>query len=207
MKRMRTGKDKDRRPKLFPGMSVEDYKSYYWMKVDLAKFARQLGIPTHGYKPELSSRIERRLRGLPDSTAPRGKQAKGPRDSDRPLTRGTRVVNYKSDEKTRGFFESQIGPHFHFTYDLNRYRLARKGLTYGDLVDQWLAERERRQSGDYQAPISEHGKYNRFIRDFFGDEKNHGKSLSDAAAAWNAIKNNRGDPRYNPRVARRSKGQ
>ena len=207
MRGKRARKDEDGRPSLHPGMSAEDYKSYYWMTDDLTKFARQLGLPTHGYKPELSARIERRLRGLPDLTHRRGKQAKGPRDSDRPLTRDTRVVNYKSDEKTREFFKSQIGPAFHFTYHLNQYRLARKNLTYGDLVDEWLAERERRQKGDYQAPIAEHGKYNRFIRDFFGDENNQAKSLSDAAAAWNAIKSNRGDPRYNPRAARRRNSQ
>jgi hypothetical protein len=184
-------------------MSVVDYKSYYWMKDDLTRFARQLGLPTHGYKPELSARIERRLRGLPDLTQPLRKQAKGPRDSDRLLARDTRVVNYKSDQKTRDFFKSQIGPGFHFTYHLNQYRLARRNLTYGDLIGEWLAERERRQKEDYQAPLAEHGKYNRFIRDFFGDEKNQGKSLSDAAVAWNAIKNNRGDPRYKPRAARR----
>ena len=101
MKGKRTGKDKDARPRLHPGMSVVDYKSYYWMKDDLTRFARQLGLPTHGYKPELSARIEWRLRGLADLTHPQGKQAKGPRDSDRPLARDTRVVHYKSDEKTR----------------------------------------------------------------------------------------------------------
>lgn len=181
-------------------MNIDDFRSYYWMKADLVSFARQLGLPTHGYKPELNARIERRLRGLPDSADPPEQPARGPRDSDRPLRRDTPVVNYKSDQKTRAFFQSQIGPGFHFTYLLNQYRLAHKNLTYGELIDEWVAERDRRRNNDYEAPLAEHGKWNRFVRDFFADEKNHGKSLGDAAIAWNKIKKRRGNPRYQPKM-------
>lgn len=199
-------KGKTRRPKLHPKMSLSDFRDYYWMKAELAEFARQLGLPTHGYKPELSARIERRLRNLPDEPETRRAQPKMARDSAMPLRRDTPVVNYKNDDKTRAFFESQIGPDFHFTYHLNQYRLAHEGLTYGDLVDEWVAERERRQRDDYVPPIAEHGKYNRFIRDFFNDERNKGKSMRDAATAWNAIKKGRGDHSYSPRDKRKRKG-
>ena len=37
------------------------------------------------------------------------------------LRPATPVVNYKSDERTRRFFKRHIGPHFPFTYHLNRY--------------------------------------------------------------------------------------
>lgn len=187
------------KPILHPGMSVAEYRAYYWMKADLVRFARQLSLPTHGYKPELSSRIEQRLQRMPESPEPQRKQAKGPRDSDKPLRRHTLVVNYRSDAKTRAFFESQIGPDFHFTYYLNQYRLAHDNLTYGDLVEVWVVERDRRRNRNYKPPIAEHGKYNRFIRDFFADESNQGKSLREAVASWNAVKNKRGDPRYTPR--------
>jgi hypothetical protein len=186
------------RPTLHPNMSLQEYKSYYWMAADLARFARQLGLRASGGKPELSARIERRLRGLPDPPESAATTAKGPRDSDKPLNRDTPVIHYKSDAKTRAFFEKQIGPGFHFTYHLNQYRLARRRLTYGDLIDEWIAERDRRESEGYRAPLADHGKYNRFIRDFFADSSNRKKTLADAAVAWNAIKNNRGDPRYRP---------
>src|SRR5260221_14732464 len=93
------------KPTLRPGMSVTEYRAYYWMKDDLIRFARQLGLPTHGYKPELSARIDRRLRGLSESAGPQRKQSKGPRDSDHPLRRDSPVINYKSGDKTRVFFE------------------------------------------------------------------------------------------------------
>jgi hypothetical protein len=202
MKGERGGKHRDRKPKLHPGMNVEALTSYYWMKADLIKFARQLGLPTDGSKPELSARIEQRLRGLPDLPKAQPKHARGPRDSDKPLRRDTLIGNYTSDEKTRAFFKSQIGPGFHFTYHLNQYRLSHKNLSYGDLVDEWVAERERRRDSSYQPPIAEQGKYNRFVRDFFADEENQARSLRDAAAAWNAIKDRRGDHRYQPRDKR-----
>jgi hypothetical protein len=174
------------------------------MKADLVRFARQLGLPTRGHKPELVAQIERRLQGLPALTESGPEPSKSNRDSDRPLRRDTPVVRYLSDAKTRAFFESQIGPGFHFTYRLNQYRLTHRTLTYGDLVDEWIAERDRRRNSSYQAEIAQHGKYNRFIRDYFADERNRGKSLRDAAAAWNEIKTRKGDPRYLPRGRRTS---
>ena len=187
---------KGTKPKLEPGMSVADFADYYWLKDELTRFSRKLGLATHGYKPELSARIERRLRSLLDTPPSIPQRPKGPRDSDKRLTRDTPVRYYKSDARTRAFFKRQIGPEFHFTYHLNQFRLRTEGLTYGDLVDEWIAERDRRRSDGYQAPIAEQGKYNRFIRDFFADEANQGKSLKDAAAAWNAIKNRRRGARY-----------
>lgn len=179
-------------------MRLSVFRRYYWWKVELVDFARRLGLPTHGDKPSLTVRIERRLRGLGDlPTAPQIR-SKGTRDSEQPLRRSTHVVNYYSDDDTRAFFEAQIGPEFHFTYHLNQFRLARKDLTYGDLIDEWLAERDRRRTPGYQAKIIDHCKYNGFIRAFFADERNSGKSLRDAAAAWNAVKLGPGDHRYQP---------
>lgn len=185
------------RPDLSAEMSVEDYRDHYYLKNELTAFARKLGLATHGDKPQLSARIERRLQGLPNE---QGKKSspRGPRDSDRPLTRDTPVVHYKNDARTRAFFERETGPEFHFTYHVNQYRLNHVDLTYGDLVDAWLAERDRRNSDDYQAPIASHGKYNRFVRAFFADLANAGKTIEDVAAAWNEARRKRGDPEYRP---------
>jgi hypothetical protein len=186
------------RPPLAPGLSLADFREHYWLREELTEFCRVLGLPTDGDKPRLTTRIERHLAGLPAQPAARRERSAGPRDSDRPLARDTPVVHFKSDTATRAFFRAEIGPEFHFTYHVNQYRLKNPGLTYGDLVDEWLAERDRRASGEYVAPIASHGKYNRFVRDFFADEANRGRSLADAADAWNAIKGRRGDTRYRP---------
>lgn len=185
------------KPMLHPGMSIEDFRRYYWLKAELQAFARQLGVSNGGYKPELALRIEHRLLGKPVVADPEPASTKQ-RDSDIPLTRETPVVNFKSDAKTRAFFKSQVGPEFHFTYLMNQYRLAHKDLTYGDLIDAWIAERDKRRNPDYAPPIASHGKYNRFIRAFFADPENRGKSMKEAAAAWNIVKTTAGEQLYVP---------
>src|ERR1041385_5502945 len=113
MPRQASGTRKQSKPALRVGMSAAGYKAYYWMKADLVRFARRLGLATHGHKPELSARIERRLRGVLES-AKLPKKPNSQRDSDRALRRSTPVVHYMSDDKTRAFFKSEIGPGFHF---------------------------------------------------------------------------------------------
>lgn len=186
------------KPQLAPDLLIEDFTSHYWLMAELKDFAKRLGISTRGPKPELTARIKGKLRGLPDRSEPRRKLGKGARDSDKPLRRDTPVVNYRNDGKTRAFFEQEIGPSFHFTYYLNQFRRAHENLTYGDLVDEWLAEQERRKDSSYKPPIPAHGEYNTYIRDFFADERNAGTTLRDAVAAWNAIKDRPGDRRYRP---------
>ena len=190
------GKGTNSKPALGRGISVADFKAYYWSMADLTDFAKLLGLSSHGNKPDLSARIERRLRGLPDEQSLQQSGSTGPRDSDNTLRPETPVVNYKSDDRTRAFFKRYIGPHFQFTYHLNQYRLANANLTYADLIREWVAEYERRQNPKYRAPIASHGEYNRYVRDYFSDQRNKGKSLPDAVASWNAAKRRRGDRRY-----------
>jgi hypothetical protein len=193
-------KRKTNRPVLREHMSLSDFRNYYWMKDDLVAFARCLGVRADGYKPELVARIDSRLRGLPDAEEPNGtieaKASPAGCDSNKPLMRRTSVVNYKSDERTRAFFEKEIGSHFHFTYHLNQYRLRNRGLTYGDLIDEWIADYEQRKKPGYKAPIASHGEYNRYIRDFFADSANNGSTLSDAVVSWKKAKRQRGDRSY-----------
>ncbi len=181
-------------------MNLQEFEDHYWMKADLIDFARDLGLATHGYKPELKERIRRHLCGEDPVEAPPRPSRNAPRDSDRPLTRQTPVVNYKSDKKTRAFFKAEIGPEFHFTFHVNQYRLNNAGLTYGDLIDEWLAERERRRRKGYKAKIPAQTEYNQFVRDFLADEANKGKGMKEAAKAWNKVKPTR-NRRYSPAKA------
>jgi hypothetical protein len=175
------------RPPLQVGMPIEDFDASYWMKDELIAFARAEGLRTDGYKPQLTARIRRHLLGKPPLKEP-VRPKRGRRDSDGPLTRETPVVNFKSDQKTRDFFKAEIGPEFHFTYHMNKFRQSNTGLTYGDLIDEWLAERDRRKNKDYKPVLEKHGEYNLFVRDFFADPANNGKRMRDAAAAWNTVK-------------------
>ena len=118
------------------------------------------------------------------------KPAKKTRDSEKPITPKTYVVNYKNDAATRKFFVEQIGRRFHFTDYLrqftNKNNLANKKLTYGDLVKGWLAEESRKKDPNYKTTIGKQFKYNQFIRDFFLHEK--GKTLADAIKEWKMVR-------------------
>ena len=183
------------KPTLRRDISVADFKAYYWSMAELTALAKELGLSPRGNKPNLSARLERRLRGLPDEQSVEQRH-RGPRDSDKALRPETPVVSYKSDDRTRDFFKRYIGPHFHFTYRLNQYRLANHNLTYGDLIREWVAEYDRRKDPNYRAPIASHGEYNRYIRDYFNDKRNKGKSLRDAVASWKAAKRAKGNRHY-----------
>ncbi len=202
-----------RRPKLTQRISVDDFKSFYWLKEELSRFAVANEISSSGKKQEIAARIERFLRGKSPAGGarpkrPSGRTSRAPgirtqgnaeaaqRDSARKLTRKTPVVHYVCDDDTRAFFEEQVGSHFHFTAKLNRYIRSHEGLTYGDLIDEWLAEKERRRDPTYKPRLGKAGEYNQYVRDFFADAANQGKSLKRAAAGWNRVKKERGKRKY-----------
>lgn len=166
---------------------------------DPVRFERRLGLSGRGAKPELFARIKRRLLGQPDADAI-NTPPKGQRDSIGKLTRTAPVVRYKSDALTRAFFKSQLGPGFHFTYRLTEFRRSRTRLTCGDLIDEWAAEQSRRRAGLSGPTLTSHGKYNRFVRDFFADSANAGRTLKDAVTVWNAVKNRARSQRYERRA-------
>jgi hypothetical protein len=195
-----------KRPRLVRALDPGDVRRYYWLKEELTQFCRQLGIPASGRKLEILKRIEVFLRtgkvirperiilgANEDKSESRGAASKAD------LTLATPVVNFKSDQRTREFFESIIGPQFHFTAHLNQFMRGREDLTYGDLVKEWLAERERRKDKSYKPEIMKSGEYNRYIRDFFANRSNQGKTLKDAIASWNKVKRLAGPRVYSPR--------
>jgi hypothetical protein len=190
-----------KRPRLSRAIDPKDLHRYYWLKAELVQFCHQLGIAGSGRKLEILKRIEVFLRTgktIPHERIALG--ARGPSPSQAPngeaLTLASPVVNFKSDQRTREFFESVIGPHFHFTAHLNQFMRGKDDLTYGDLVKEWLAERERRKDKSYKPAIMKSCEYNQYVRDFFADPMNHGKSLKDAIASWNKTRRQAGSRRY-----------
>jgi hypothetical protein len=198
---------KPKRPRLTRTIDPDDLRKYYWLKAELAQFCQQLGIPGSGRKLDILNRIEVLLRTgktiKPERIVLGANSADGlPRGFGRRLSNAgvltlkTSVVNFKSDQRTREFFESVIGQHFHFTAHLNQFMRGRSDLTYGDLVKEWLAERELRKDKSYKPPIMKSCEYNQYIRDYFADPMNRGKSLKDAIGSWNRAKRQAGPRVY-----------
>lgn len=187
----------DKRPKLTATISLNDFKNFYWLKKELSTFCMQHGIPATGLKPVLFERI---LYFLETGSMPDVKQ-NSTKEKRKKLTHNitpeTPVTNaFTCDSTTRAFFEQHIGPHFHFSVHLNSFRKKQSNLTYQDLINEWLAEYNRRKNKSYKPPITSSCEYNQFIRDFFADPKNQAQSLKDAIKAWNEIKKKYGPRKY-----------
>ena len=63
----------------------------------------------------------------------------------------------------------------------------------------WHVEQQRLKDPSYVKDIAPQFEYNRFIRDFFADAVNRGKTRTDAIAAWNIVKLQPGDHTYKPK--------
>ena len=51
-------REKLMRPNLTKDISVESFKDFYWLKVELQSFCRENGMSTSGSKIEIINRIE-----------------------------------------------------------------------------------------------------------------------------------------------------
>jgi hypothetical protein len=183
---------KTNRPPLTPSIDLNVFSDFYWLKSELIKFCRQHQLGSSGSKNELADRIKIFLSKGVKTKAISQKKNKL-RDSVKPITRNTLVVNYKNDAVTREFFINQIGTRFRFNSYLRQYmdkNYIKSGMTYGDLVEGWL----RAESSGEIKEISTQFEYNRFIRDYFANEKS--KSLADAIRAWKIIKRTPGKNTY-----------
>lgn len=63
-------------------------------------------------------------------------------------------------------------------------------------MEAWYEEEERKKDPSYKKNISPQFEYNQFIRDYFADNRNKGKSREEAIEAWNKIKKLPGDNKY-----------
>ncbi len=187
------------RPALSPGLRLEEFRLHYWYRAELASFCSKHGLGSDGQKHELVARVER---FLDTGERPVLRSPKPAQRRTGSLTRATLVGNgFKSDVETRAFFKAQIGDRFHFTAHMQAFRRKRLAenapLTYGHLIDEWLAEETRRKSKGYKAPIAGSWQYNQFVRDFMADKaRNAGKGIGEAARAWTQIRDHPGPHSY-----------
>ena len=176
------------RPNLIKEMSIKDFKDYYWLKEELQNFCRENGMSASGSKLEISERIETFLmtgeikKPLRKSRVIKNEEPQSELSLDTVITE-----NHRCSQDVRAFFKSVI-PKFHFSTYIQNYFKNNIGKTYRDVVDAWYEEEERKKDPSYKKTIAPQFEYNQFIRDFFADPKNQGKSRDEAIEAWNKIK-------------------
>ena len=196
-------KKQDERPNLDKEISAGDFLDFYWLKEELQNFCREIGMSASGSKIEITERIVHHLKtghrlrvSRPPSTPKRPSYY--PVTSSSGMTLETIIEpGFKCTQEHREFFKSVIGPKFHFSVELQNFIKEHVGKTYEDVVDQYYKIQEDKKNG-VRTTISKQFEYNTFIRDYYDDQNNKGKSLKEAISAWKEVRSQRGDNIYRP---------
>lgn len=185
------------RPTLDKQISPDEFRSFYWLKEELMAFCRGHGLSPTRSKQEISARIAHYLETgealTPEKRSRPRPRRRGP--AAEPLGLETVITTgYTNSEANRAFFQSVIGPSFHFTTNFMRFCRENVGKTYREAVAEWHAEQERRQEKGHKTEIGAQFQYNQFIRDFMAD--NPGNPIAAALTAWKERKGRRGSLKY-----------
>ncbi len=172
-----TGTEPPPRPRLEASMDADEFSRWYWLKTELADFARANGLSATGGKEHLAGRIMALLDGRPQPAAPPAKRAS--RQLANPLSADTLIpAGQRCSQILRGWFEGQLGAGFHFDSHMRDFIASADGTsTLADAVAHWSSTRN--------APAPEVGaqfELNRFTRDWFA--ANADGTREDMIAAW-----------------------
>ena len=171
------------RPNLTKEISIKDFDEYYWLKEELQTFCRENGISASGSKMEISDRIKTYLLTGEIKKPIRKRRVNKKIETKSELSLDTVITeNHRCSQDVRAFFKTVI-PKFHFSTYIQNYFKNNIGKTYRDVVDAWYEEEERKKDPTYKKVIAPQFEYNQFIRDFFADPKNQGKSREEAIKA------------------------
>ena len=178
------------RPELNKKLDTATFRSFYYLKQELADFCKENGLPTSGSKAELTDRIAYFLDtgNVLKSSAERKTAA-----IIGTLTEDTVIEpNIVCSQKHRAFFSEKIGKGFSFHVPFQKWLKSNAGKTYGDAIQAYYRILEEKKQT--KTEIGGQFEYNTYIRDFFAD--NPGKSLHDAIVCWNYKKGLPGHHRY-----------
>lgn len=183
------------RPLLTKDIPLNDFLHYYWLKEELQQFCRAHGLSPSGSKIDITNRIHVYLQTGEIIKPVRNRAAKqSPAETN--LSLDTVIVDgHRCSQHVRHFFKQHI-PNFHFSTYIQQYFKENIGKTYRDVVDAWHEEQQKLKYPTFKKQLAPQFKYNQFMRDFFSDTVNEGKTKSDAIAAWNIIKYQPGEHTY-----------
>ena len=184
-----------KRPTLGTNISVKDFRDFYWLKVELVDFCREVGISSIGGKIEIANRISEHLETGKVTKKTNTKKPKLPKATE-PITKDTILgIEYRSYKVKKEFLQSVIGKQFHFTVHLLDYFEQNTGKRrYADLIEEWHKEQEWKKDSDYVKEIAPQFEYNAYIRDFMKD--NPDRTRSDAIEYWKTKRSRPGNNRY-----------
>lgn len=164
------------RPPLTASLTEVELRRWYWLKSELAAFARELRLSPTGLKEEITERIAAHLSGRtlpPSNPKPR-------RTGDMPneFSLGTVIgKGWRCTQQLRAFFESQCGSGFRFNGPLRDFIASGNGQPLSAAVAHYIESLNKSPQ-----PIAAQFEYNRHIREF--KARNPGSTHAEAVAAW-----------------------
>ena len=173
----------DTRPVLSSALTGAELRRWYWLKVELAGFARTLKISGGGSKRLLTDRIVSRLDGTPlvdlegepGPARPRAPstQLAGALSAPTVIPRGQRC-----SQVVRAWFTDQVGTKFRFDACMRDFFAHTDGTqTMQEALDHWKATRAQRDN-----PIDVQFEYNQFTRDWYASHPDGAREA--CLAAW-----------------------
>lgn len=179
------------RPDLNRNLDSRTFRSYYYLKEELAAFCRKNNLPVSGGKMDLADRIATFLDT--GNVVLSTRKSKKAASSIGELTEQTVIEdNFVCSEKHRAFFKEKIGKSFSFNVIFQEWLKSNAGQTYADAIAAYFMILEEKKK--CKTAIGKQFEYNTYIRDFFQDNK--GKSLEDAIICWKYKKGLQGSNRY-----------
>ncbi len=184
------------RPPLTTQIPVQDFRDFYWLKVELQTFCQSHGLSTSGGKIALANRIEHFLRTGEKSVSIVTQHPKIQLQNTTETASLETIIEegFICSQDKREFFESIIGPRFRFTVKMQQFFRENVGKTYQDAVDAWYTFETNKKT--VKDAIDPQFEYNRFIRAFYEDTKNKGLPLAKAIQAWKIARSRPTPPVY-----------
>ncbi|MCC5853813.1 MAG: hypothetical protein JJU30_13310 [Alkalimonas sp.] len=157
-------------------MSATEFRRWYWLKSELAAFARELGLSSTGLKGDIAARITAHLSGC----SPPPSKPKVRKTATMPVAFTPSTVigeGWRCTKQLRAFFESQCGAGFRFNASLRAFIASGNGQPLSAAV---AAYSESLRQGPQ--PIAAQFEYNRHMRAFKAAYP--GSTHAEAVAAW-----------------------
>ncbi len=151
------------RPLLTSQLTGAELLNWYWLKLELLNFAKQLGIRASGSKELLTQRIAAYLDGVP-FTEPRATKGMKGTQLIGPLTFTTVIPSgQRCSQVVRAWFIEQVGATFRFDAAMRAFFSETDGTqTMNDALDYYRETRDRGSK-----PIDPQFEYNRFTRSWY----------------------------------------
>lgn len=190
----------EKTPPLTVTLDPDIFRQHYYDKKTLITFCRSVGILTTGLKKELNDRIDQFLKtGEIPQVSVHKKPSKA--DSEIGLSLSMPVIHYKSDPKTRAFFQKHIPEFTGFSAQVQKWVKERLGkndtLTYGEIIEEHKAYLQRKKHAATQGKAAnvahDSCQYNQFQIDYAHDSET---KIHTFREAWKLVRDSAGEKTY-----------